>query len=433
MADPLSTPQRRPSSARGQELTTPQRLAFVAEWATAAARGAKARLLRTWKVSKSTACDIWAKYSLQRDAGGTINLSRAKRGGRPSLRGAKWAGVLESLPPPKRTSLRRWAKAAGVDHATLWRWAKRMEVKRHRRFIKPALTAAHKSQRVAYIRCQVTDDDPRHPVYHDHFDVVHVDEKWFYLLADGQSILLAPGETPPKCPKVKHKSHIPKAMFVAVAARPQPQRAFDGKIGIFPCTEWVTAQRRSKNWAAGEEKEIDKPVTAEYYRELMQLKILPAIIEHMPWAGTRGRTLVIQHDGAKPHTGKGNTAHWPTMFAEQYPGRRIEVVVQPAQSPDLNVLDLGFFSSLQRKVDESDPDSLAALLTHVEECYWDYPTDTLERVWQLLFNVYNCILEEEGGNDYLLPHTGVRKRQRAGTLERRVRVKRGALTATAAT
>jgi hypothetical protein len=271
----------------------------------------------------------------------------------------------------------------------------------------------------------------RRPVYHDHYDVVHIDEKWFYLLADGQGILLDPSEQPPGNPKVRHKSHIPKAMFIAVAGRPHLK--FDGKVGVFPCTEWVKAKRSSKNWAAGEEKEIDVAVTAEYYRAQMKDKILPAIIAAMPWAGKRGRKLVIQHDGAKPHTGKGNTEYWPELVAELYPDRDIEMVVQPAQSPDLNILDLGFFSSLQRRIDETDPQNLSALLDHVEDCYWSYDRDTLERVWQALFNVYNCILQEKGGNEYLLPHTGVRKRQHAGALETCVAVDRGAFAVTGTT
>jgi hypothetical protein len=320
-----------------------------------------------------------------------------------------------------------------VSRTTLHRWAKKMEVRRHKRFIKPALTDAHKSARVAFVRQQVMQPYGRRLVYRNHHDVVHIDEKWFYLLGDGQSILLAPHETPPGNPKVRHKSHIPKAMFIALAARPQPELKFDGKIGIFPCTEWIKAKRSSKNWVAGEEKEIDVPVTAEYYRTQMRDALLPAIIKAMPWAGKEGRTLVIQHDGAKPHTGKGNTDYWPELVEEMYPGRSIEIVVQPAQSPDLNVLDLGFFSSLQRKVDETDPDNLSALLDHVEECYWEYDSDTLERVWQALFNVYNSILQEKGGNEYLLPRTGVRKRQLAGKLEECAVVDRRAFAATAVT
>ena len=43
--------------------------------------------------------------------------------------------------------------------------------------------------------------------------------------------------------------------------------------------------------------------------------------------------------------------------------------------------------------------------------------DTLERVWQSLFKVYNQTLRKMGDNDFSVEHTGVRVRQMAGTLE----------------
>ena len=156
---------------------------------------------------------------------------------------------------------------------------------------------------------------------------------------------------------------------------------------------------------------------------------MPAIIEAMPWAGLGGRTLVYQHDGATPHSGKGNNDYWPEMLARLYPDRSIKVIVQPAQSPDLNILDLGFFNSLANLAYDTDPESLCALLDAVEACYWEYDPKTLERVWQAQFNVYNCILEARGDNNFILPHTGVSKRQRAGTLPACAPVNRGGLKA----
>ena len=47
--------------------------------------------------------------------------------------------------------------------------------------------------------------------------------------------------------------------------------------------------------------------------------------------------------------------------------------------------------------------------------------DTLERVWQSLFKVYNQTLRQMGDNDLSVEHTGVRVRQMAGTLERAVK------------
>ena len=47
--------------------------------------------------------------------------------------------------------------------------------------------------------------------------------------------------------------------------------------------------------------------------------------------------------------------------------------------------------------------------------------DTLERVWQSLFKVYNQTLRQMGDNDFSVEHTGVRVRHMAGTLERVVK------------
>ena len=78
-----------------------------------------------------------------------------------------------------------------------------------------------------------------------HFDNMHnlvmVDEKWFYMLKQGQKYTtFLEGEEVPIY-KVQHKSHIQKVMFLAVVARPRrdtvANRNFDGKIGIFPVHE----------------------------------------------------------------------------------------------------------------------------------------------------------------------------------------------------
>jgi hypothetical protein len=414
------TPERRPPEARGKELTTVERLCLAAEYSKAIVPGAKAQLCRAWQVTKQTAAAIVRKWLAQLASPGAVDMARGKRKGRPSgldEEGA-WEGVLERLEVHKRSNFRKWAKRAGMPKSTLHRWAQVKNVQRRGRYIKPKLTDSHKHARMAFVLSRV---DPatltaRHPAFSDHFDIVHGDEKWFYKLQDGKTVLVAPGEAFPDPPKLQHKSHIPKAMFIALAARPQPARHFDGKVGIWSCTKIVEAQRNSKNHKAGDLLEVDVPVTAEYYREVIEQKIMPAIIEAMPWAGKNGRTLIYQHDGATPHSGGGNRDYWQEMLARLYPDRSIKVLTQPAQSPDLNTLDLGFFHSLANLAYDTDPDTLSDLLDAVEECYWDYDSDTLERVWQAQFNVYNCILEARGDNNFQLPHTGVSKRQRAGTL-----------------
>ena len=56
----------------------------------------------------------------------------------------------------------------------------------------------------------------------------------------------------------------------------------------------------------------------------------------------------VQHDGAKPHNGMGNLV--VLTAAGLAHGWNIKFITQPAQSPDLSILDLGFFSSLKSRV-----------------------------------------------------------------------------------
>ena len=60
----------------------------------------------------------------------------------------------------------------------------------------------------------------------------------------------------------------------------------------------------------------------------------------------------------------------------------VELVTQRAQSPDLNVNDLGFFASLKSRVWGMNASS-------IDELYEEYDSATLKRVWQSLFKVYN--------------------------------------------
>ena len=56
-------------------------------------------------------------------------------------------------------------------------------------------------------------------LFHDMFDCIHVDKKWFYLAHDRQQFLLANDQIPPQhC--VCHKGHITKVMFLCAVVHP---------------------------------------------------------------------------------------------------------------------------------------------------------------------------------------------------------------------
>ena len=132
----------------------------------------------------------------------------------------------------------------------------------------------------------------------------------------------------------------------------------------------------------------------------------------------RNITVVIRQDGAKPHTGRGNL----DFFRErgQRDGFNITVVTQPAQSPDMNINDLGFFRSLKCRVAHAwlvdEQRCLDVMMEKIEELWQEYDYDTLERIWAHQLDCYREILRLEGGNNYPNPHGGSIVRQRAGRI-----------------
>ena len=72
--------------------------------------------------------------------------------------------------------------------------------------------------------------------------------------------------------------------------------------------------------------------------------------------------------------------------------------------------------------------SIDELVETILDEYEKYDGDTMERVWQSLFEVCDQTLRLMGDNDFKVEHTGVSRRRRAGTLERVVKYDQEALT-----
>ena len=104
----------------------------------------------------------------------------------------------------------------------------------------------------------------------------------------------------------------------------------------------------------------------------------------------RWDAVVVQQDGASPHTEKNN----PEILNSAGMGRgwMVELVTQPAQSSDLNVNDMGFFASLKSGVWGMNASSIDELVETIFQQYEEYDSVALERVWQSLFKVYrHCV------------------------------------------
>ena len=93
----------------------------------------------------------------------------------------------------------------------------------HRLYLKPYLTEEHKVKRMEWaISLVVIAASDRHRdrqlYFRDMYDCIMVDEKWFYLMVDGVKIRMLPGMEVAIQPKVHHKCHIEKIMFLSCVA-----------------------------------------------------------------------------------------------------------------------------------------------------------------------------------------------------------------------
>jgi len=67
---------------------------------------------------------------------------------------------------------------------------------------------------------------------------------------------------------------------------------------------------------------------------------------------------------------------WDKDFQEEATknGFDIKLMCQPPNSPDLNILDLGFFSAIQSLQHKACPKTIEDLVAVVEESFEIYPT-----------------------------------------------------------
>ena len=83
-------------------------------------------------------------------------------------------------------------------------------------------------------------------------------------------------------------------------------------------------------------------MTKEAYRELLISKLLPAIVEKWPQTDRLSRKIWIQQDGAKCHINTDNNKFEQVLQDHEL---NAGLYTQAANSPDVNLLDLGFFPS----------------------------------------------------------------------------------------
>nr|XP_051196172.1 uncharacterized protein LOC127309316 [Lolium perenne] len=337
--------------------------------------------------------------------------------------------ALEAIPPGERTTLEQVAGHLNMSTSTVWRRLKTKEIRRITSELKPALTDANQRARVEYAlmhleRCSITALGGINPTFRADMDVVHIDEKWFHRTRKTQNMYLSHREEAPHR-ECKHKNHIQKIMFLSAMARPrydaQGNCVFDGKIGVWAYTEWVQAQKKSHNRLRGawELKPADK-VDREKSREYLVKYVLPAIKAKWP-ESDRWNTIYVQQDNAKTHIKPDD----PIFLQEAARGGwDIRMIYQPPNSPDTNILDLGWFASIQAMFHKKMPKTLPEIVQKVNQSLAEYPHQKLNRIWLTHQACMREIIKNKGSIHYAVPHLKKKALERQGRLPVRLTVDR---------
>ncbi|KAJ0091554.1 hypothetical protein Patl1_14601 [Pistacia atlantica] len=258
------------------------------------------------------------------------------------------ASQFRNIPLRRRTSLRSLSAVTNLSVTTLFRRLKEGSIRRHSSAIKPLLNVENMKARIRFCLLMIEHgNNPSCLRFVTMENIIHVDEKWFYMTKQSEKYYLLPNEDEP-LRTCKSKTFITKVMFLAAVTRPRFDESgnelFSGKIGIFPFINKEPARRSSKNRSAGtmETKTINS-INKEIYRSYIIEKLLPAIRDKWPRIDA-GSPIFIQQDNAKPHIGLDDEYFQSNATKD---GFDIRLISQPPNSPDMNVLDLGFFNAIQ--------------------------------------------------------------------------------------
>ncbi|KAE9323138.1 hypothetical protein PR003_g17043 [Phytophthora rubi] len=144
-------------------------------------------------------------------------------------------------------------------------------------------------------------------------------------------------------------------------------------------------------------------------------RVLPSIEARWPNAS---EAVVIQQDNAPAHIKPDDP-----QFTEAAAccGRHVELRFQPANSPDLNVLDLGLFCAIQARQRKKTARTLDDLIEAITESYWELPARTINVAFLSLQDSMDQCIQQRGDNDYKPRHMKKAKLEREGRLPLSIR------------
>ncbi|KAF0756484.1 hypothetical protein AaE_004611 [Aphanomyces astaci] len=316
----------------------------------------------------------WRKF---RDTESTTSNKVGKVGPKPTYSKQLVQQLVEDVHVDLRSTLRDVAAGSGLTMGTLSRHLKNGTFERRSTRIKPLLSDANKVERIAL-----------QPMGCCPFGREMVQRR-------------------------QGSTEVPKVMFLAAIAHPRYDEVhgvfFNGKVVMWPFVRLVPAIQNSRNRPAGTMVTTLVNVDGVVYRDYVLNKVIPAIKASFPSAYKR---VVLQHDNATPHGAITDSE----LAAVSTDGWTFVMRRQPPNNPDLNVLDLGFFASIQSLQYKKMSRSVDDVVRHTMEAFDELNHEKLDNVFLTFLAVMRLILEHSGCNGYALPHLKKESLRRAGLL-----------------
>ena len=124
------------------------------------------------------------------------------------------------------------------------------------------------------------------------------------------------------------------------------------------------------------------------------------------------RTIYIQQDGARNHIREDDEKFNKALTEMEIDAK---LYTQTPNSPDVKLLDLGFFQAI-KSFNNSSPRNEEELIQLVQDAYENYPWHKLNWTWLPLQSCFNQIILPHGDNDYSIEHISKAKLERQGQL-----------------
>ena len=124
------------------------------------------------------------------------------------------------------------------------------------------------------------------------------------------------------------------------------------------------------------------------------------------------RTIYIQQDGVKNHIREDDEEFNNVLMEQEIDAK---LYTKTLNSPDVNILDLGFFRAIQ-SFNNASPKNEAELIQSVQDAYENYLQHKLNWTWLTLQSCFNQIILHHRDNDYSIEHISKAKLEWQGQL-----------------